>query len=262
LPARSRRSDRSLSPGAFSGRLLFPGLPSSGRSLFPGLPSSGLPSSGLPFSGLPFSGRWSSSGRLLFWGRLLLSGRARASRRWFAGGAVLVLALAAAACSGKGDDDTPSPFADCAALVAPAAAGPTQLPDLQLPCFTGGQKVALTAIKAPAVINFWASWCGPCRTELPVIQALATKTAGKLTVLGVDTGDRREAGASFAAAKQVTMPNLFDSEQTLFAALAGQGLPMTVFVDATGRRTIYRLPLTGKTLPEQVRQHTGVTVPP
>jgi thiol-disulfide isomerase/thioredoxin len=185
-----------------------------------------------------------------------------ASRRWVAGPAALLLALAVGACSGKGDDDTPSPFADCSALTAPAGAGPTQLPDLQLPCFTGGQKVTLTEIRGPAVINFWASWCGPCRTELPVIQALATKAAGKLTVLGVDTGDRREAGASFAAAKHVTMPNLFDADQSLFNALAGQGLPMTVFVDKTGHRAIYRLPLTDKTLPEQVRAHTGVTVTP
>jgi cytochrome c biogenesis protein CcmG/thiol:disulfide interchange protein DsbE len=170
-----------------------------------------------------------------------------------------VLALAAAACSGKGDD-TPSPFADCSAITAPPAAGPTDLPDLRLPCFTGGKQVALTEIKGPAVINFWASWCGPCRTELPVIQGLATKEAGKLTVLGVDTGDSREAGASFAAAKQVTMPNLVDADKTLFYALSGQGLPMTVFVDKTGHRTIYRLPLTDKTLPDQVRQHTGVAV--
>jgi cytochrome c biogenesis protein CcmG/thiol:disulfide interchange protein DsbE len=183
-----------------------------------------------------------------------------ASRRWIAASFAFSLALAAAGCSGKGDDDTPSPFADCSALTAPAGAGPTQLPDLQLPCFTGDQKVTLTEIRGPAVINFWASWCGPCRTELPVIQALATRAAGKLTVLGVDTGDRRDAGASFAAAKQVTMPTLFDSDQTLFNALAGQGLPMTVFVDQTGRRTIYRLPLTDKTLPSQVREHTGVTV--
>lgn len=180
--------------------------------------------------------------------------------RLLAGAAALLLALAAAACSGKGDDETPSPFADCSALAAPAGAGPSQLPDLRLPCFTGGQKVALTEIRGPAVINLWASWCGPCRTELPVIQALAGRTAGKLTVLGVDTGDRREAGASFAAAKQVTMPTLFDSDQALYRALGGSALPMTVFVDASGRRTVYPLPLTDKTLPEQVRAHTGVTV--
>jgi cytochrome c biogenesis protein CcmG/thiol:disulfide interchange protein DsbE len=198
-------------------------------------------------------------GRLSLPDRLALSARSRVSRRWIAAPAVLLLALAAAACSGKGDD-TPSPFADCSAITAAPAAGPTDLPDLRLPCFTGGKQVALTEIKGPAVINFWAAWCEPCRTELPVIQGLATREAGKLTVLGVDTGDSREAGASFAAAKQVTMPNLVDADKTLFYALSGQGLPMTVFVDQTGHRTVYRLPLTAKTLPDQVRQHTGVTV--
>jgi thiol-disulfide isomerase/thioredoxin len=179
--------------------------------------------------------------------------------RWGVGPAALLLVLAAAGCSGKGDE-TSSPFADCATVTAPAGAGPTELPDLRLPCFTGGQEVALTEIRGPAVINFWASWCGPCRTELPVIQALAARTTGKLTVLGVDTGDRRDAGASFAAAKQVTMPTLFDQDQSLFNALAGRALPMTVFVDAAGRRSVYVYPLTEQTLPEQVRAHTGVTV--
>jgi thiol-disulfide isomerase/thioredoxin len=172
---------------------------------------------------------------------------------------VFLLVLAAAGCSGK-KDDTPSPFADCTAVTTPP--GSTSLPDLRLPCFTGGKDVALTALRGPAVINFWASWCGPCRTELPVIQSLATRAAGKLTVLGVDTGDSREAGASFAAAKQVTMPTLFDQKQTLFTALGGRALPMTVFVDAAGHRTVYAYPLTDQTLPEQVRTHTGVTVTP
>jgi cytochrome c biogenesis protein CcmG/thiol:disulfide interchange protein DsbE len=192
--------------------------------------------------------------------RLFSPGRFRVSRRLVAGPAAVVLALGAAACSGKGDDDTPSPFADCSAVTGSTGAGPTQLPDLQLPCFTGGQKVSLTAIKGPALINFWASWCGPCRAELPLIQGLATREAGRLTVLGVDTGDTREAGASFAAAKQVTMPTLVDADKSLLYALAGQALPMTVFIDKTGRRTIYRLPLTGQTLPAQVHEHTGVTV--
>ena len=176
----------------------------------------------------------------------------------------MLLLLAVGACSGKGDDQTPSPFADCSSITAQPTtaqpATPAALPDVRLPCFTGGKKVSLADIHGPAVINFWASWCGPCRTELPIIQALAVRTAGKLTVVGVDTGDAREAGASFAAAKQVTMPTLFDGDKTLFNALAGRALPMTVFVDGSGKRSIYALPLTAKTLPGQVHYHTGVTV--
>jgi peroxiredoxin len=92
------------------------------------------------------------------------------------------------------------------------------------------------------------------------MQRLADRAKGRLTVLGVDTGDSRDAGASFAADKRVTMPTLVDEDRKLFTALAGRALPMTVFVDAQGRRFLYVLPLDEKTLPEQVRAHTGVTV--
>lgn len=180
---------------------------------------------------------------------------------------VVVLALSSAACTAEAKTSggaEPSPFAGCAAVTAAAgssaAASRVDLPELSLPCFTGGEQVALTSVRGPAVINFWASWCGPCRTELPVMQRLADRAQGRLTVLGVDTGDSRDAGASFAADKRVTMPTLVDEDKKLYTALAGRALPMTVFVDAQGRRFVYVLPLDAKTLPEQVRAHTGVTV--
>jgi len=177
----------------------------------------------------------------------------------------VALALLSAACTGQAKSSgsaEPAPFAGCGAITASpsAAARPADLPGLSLPCFTGGEQVALAGIRGPAVINFWASWCGPCRTELPVMQRLADRAEGRLTVLGIDTGDSRDAGASFAADKQVTMPTLVDADRKLFNALAGRALPMTVFVDAQGRRFLYVLPLDEKTLPEQVRAHTGVTV--
>jgi thiol-disulfide isomerase/thioredoxin len=178
---------------------------------------------------------------------------------------VVVLALLSAACTAEAKSSgsaQPAPFAGCGAITAsPSAAAPAaDLPNLSLPCFTGGEQVALAGVRGPAVINFWASWCGPCRTELPVMQRLADRASGRLTVLGVDTGDSRDAGASFAADKRVTMPTLVDADRKLFVALAGRTLPMTVFIDAQGRRFLYVLPLDEKTLPEQVRAHTGVTV--
>lgn len=195
-----------------------------------------------------------------------LRDHARPDLRWRVAPLVVVLALLSAACTAEVKSSggaQPAPFADCAAITAassPAATQPTDLPDLRLPCFTGGEQIALTGLRGPAVINFWASWCGPCRTELPVIQRLADRAQGRLTVLGVDTGDSRDAGASFAADKRVTMPTLLDEDRVLFTALAGRALPMTVFVDAQGRRSLYLLPLDEKTLAEQVRTHTGVTV--
>lgn len=194
--------------------------------------------------------------------------------RW----AALPLMLLLGACTPGDSEDqpaamptTPSPFADCSALAAPPPSGvpPSTaggagitLPELSLPCFTGGQPVALTGLRGPAVINLWASWCGPCRDELPVVQGLADRARGRLHVLGVDVGDSREAAASFATARKVTMPTLYDRERKLLAALGKVNLPVTVFVDAAGRPFAHPLPMDARALAELTRKHTGVTVTP
>ncbi|MEU4214451.1 TlpA disulfide reductase family protein [Actinoplanes sp. NPDC026623] len=195
--------------------------------------------------------------------------------RWLA----LPLALLLAACTATkaptraGGDAVDSPFAGCAALVAPplptaSAAGPVgvasaaaDLPPLTLPCFTGGEGFALAGLRGPAVINLWGSWCPPCRGELPLLQELADRTAGRLHVVGVDTHDRQDAAASFAADKAVSFPTLFDPDQRLLTALGKVNLPVTVFVAADGSRFVYDgTPLDRPTLGDLVRTHTGVTV--
>jgi cytochrome c biogenesis protein CcmG/thiol:disulfide interchange protein DsbE len=192
----------------------------------------------------------------------------------------LLLMAATAGCTAEATSKatTPPPFADCAALTTPPSSAPSltgvsatpgavtlpdlRLPDLRLPCFAGGQPLSLRNLRGPAVINIWASWCGPCRTELPVVQALADRADGQLTVLGVDTGDSRAAGASFGTDRGVTMPTLFDADRKLLDALARTTLPVTVFLDSAGRSFVYPLPLDARGLAEQVRTHTGVTVTP
>ncbi|MBU2663305.1 TlpA family protein disulfide reductase [Actinoplanes bogorensis] len=173
-----------------------------------------------------------------------------------------------AACSGD-EPAVASPFADCSALTSPppstapsAPSAISDLPDLALPCFDGDDQVSLRSLRGPAVINMWASWCGPCRAELPVMQSLADNAQGKLTVVGVDTGDTRDKGASFAGDAGVRMPTLFDEKSTLLNSLGRINLPVTVFLDANGKSYVHPLPLDAEGLAEQVRKHTGVTVTP
>jgi thiol-disulfide isomerase/thioredoxin len=191
----------------------------------------------------------------------------------------LLLAVTAVACSAETTPTTseqPSPFAGCAALTsapstspdpapgASAAPGaPADLPDLVLPCFSSGSPVRLADLRGPAVINLWASWCDPCREELPAMQRLADRTAGRLHVVGVDTGDARVAAASFGTDKKVTLPTLYDRDRKLVGALGRAALPVTVFVGAGGKSYVYdRLPPDDAQLAQLVRAHTGVTVAP
>ncbi|MFF5082237.1 TlpA family protein disulfide reductase [Actinoplanes sp. NPDC000266] len=165
---------------------------------------------------------------------------------------VLLLAVTAAC----GSDEPASPFDDCSQLTG--AGSPNDLPDLSLPCFTGDSSISLRSLKGPAVINMWASWCGPCRAELPVMQKLSD--TGKVTVIGVDTGDSRSNGADFASEKGVTMPTLFDADQKLVHELERINLPVTVFLDADGKSTVHILPLNAATLAQQVDKLLGVKV--
>jgi thiol-disulfide isomerase/thioredoxin len=130
-----------------------------------------------------------------------------------------------------------------------------------LPCFTGGEPFRLTDLRGPAVLNLWGSWCEPCRAELPAVQRLADRTAGRLHVIGVDTRDTRDAGGSFAADKGVRVSTLYDRDEHLMSALGVMNLPVTVFVDGSGTTYVHRgRALDDAALADLAGRHTGVTV--
>jgi thiol-disulfide isomerase/thioredoxin len=187
----------------------------------------------------------------------------------------LVVVLAVAGCGGS-DEAPPTPeppalFADCTALTSPPpAAAPVALagegkalPEVALPCFSGGQDVTVSAIRGPAVVNLWGSWCPPCREELPAFQRFADRAAGKVTVVGVDTRDSRSAASGLAADLGLTYPNLFDPDERLRAKLGVSALPATLFVDRDGRlRHLYNsTALDDATLATLAAKHLGVTLP-
>jgi cytochrome c biogenesis protein CcmG/thiol:disulfide interchange protein DsbE len=195
-------------------------------------------------------GGWPAAGRRVGWAARVL--------------VVPVLVLLAACTADPQTTETastPSPFADCAGLTSTSGAS-AKLPGLELPCFTGGTAVKLTGLPGPAVINLWASWCAPCRAELPAMQQLADRAAGKVTVLGVDTFDGREAAASFAADSKVTLPTLFDPDKKLIGALGYTNLPVTIFLAGNGAAHVEALPLDDSKLDDLVKRWTGVTVTP
>jgi thiol-disulfide isomerase/thioredoxin len=154
-------------------------------------------------------------------------------------------------------------IADCTEPSAePADDG---LPDLALPCLGGGPEVNLAALRGPLVVNFWASWCGPCRRELPHYQAFSEKYAGSVAVLGIDYNDTQpKAALELARDAGVTYPSLADPATELAEeGLQIPGLPGIAFVDADGRMTrlmFEEIDSLGE-LEKLVEEHLGVSAP-
>ncbi|HET7328120.1 MAG TPA: TlpA disulfide reductase family protein [Nocardioidaceae bacterium] len=119
---------------------------------------------------------------------------------------------------------------------APAETTSDGLPAVTLPCLGGGQDVHLADLSGPMVVNLWASWCAPCREELPVLQEYAEMAAGRVEVIGIDFMDTRP-GAALELARQsdVTYPLLADIDAELRAPLRVVSMPMTYVVDEDGR---------------------------
>ena len=88
----------------------------------------------------------------------------------------------------------------------------------------------------PLIINVWASWCGPCRSEMDSLQRLAQRYNGReFNVIGISTDDDGNAAAAFLKSAKVTFANYIDSKVFLENMLGANHIPLTVFVDANGR---------------------------
>lgn len=89
----------------------------------------------------------------------------------------------------------------------------------------------------PAVINFWASWCIPCRTEMPRLVASASAHRGRVRFLGVDVQDFKSDARTFLRKYRANYVSVRDGSGTTYAAFGLTGVPETYFVDAEGRIT-------------------------
>jgi len=128
------------------------------------------------------------------------------------------------------------PLAPCPTSI-PATGGATadRLPAVTLKCLGSGPAVDMHAGHGkPAVVNLWASWCVPCRAEMPRLRASADRFGSTVGFLGVDIKDDPGAAWAFLADMGAHYPNVADPEAKILAGLHLPGVPVTFVLDSAG----------------------------
>lgn len=129
-------------------------------------------------------------------------------------------------------------------------------PDFVLPSLDG-TSITLSELHGQVVlINVWATWCPPCRAEMPAIQAAYDQYRDRgFTVLAVNSREVRDTVTQFTHQHALTFPVLLDTEGKMGAAYRANVLPSSFFVDRRGIiRVVYRGPLPASVIEGTVTQ--------
>ena len=126
----------------------------------------------------------------------------------------------------------------------PADTHPTDPPASIAPDFTmldmEGNEVTLASFFGkPIVLNFWASWCGPCKMEMPEIQKFYDKYGQEIHFLLVSVDDSLDAAKTFISDSGYTFPVYFDTTSVGAYTYGASSIPLTFFIDAQGNLTAY-----------------------
>ena len=163
--------------------------------------------------------------------------------------AIAALAVAAAVAAGvlqtRGSDRAtqaaPQPLSH-AEVARPVAGAPPALAALRArvnELVPGGVRALDAQLRAlrghPVVVNLWASWCDPCRYELPFLQRQALARAARVAFLGVNSGDNRDDARRLSTRFPMPYPSIEDPRQAVAGRYGARGLPATAFYDTRGK---------------------------
>lgn len=168
-------------------------------------------------------------------------GRGRAARLPLLA-ALLALALLPALAGCGGSEPAASPPPDYEQKLADAPAPLAALYSRGNELVKGGKdafEAQLGELEGfPAVVNVWASWCGPCRAEFPDFQELSAELGTRVAFLGVNSEDEDDLARSFLEDFPVPYPSFSDNDREISRSLgSAKALPATAFFDAQGNQT-------------------------
>jgi thiol-disulfide isomerase/thioredoxin len=136
------------------------------------------------------------------------------------------------------------------------------LPELVLPCLGPGGDVQMAGLTGrPRLVNIWASWCEPCRDELPWLQQ--ANDSGEVDVLGVDAEDQAESAGALLEDLDVTFPSVYDPANEFAREIGVITKPTTLFVSKEGE-VVFVLPgpfASYDEMRELVKTHLKVDLP-
>jgi peroxiredoxin len=123
-----------------------------------------------------------------------------------------------------------------AIILEPAPIAGHPAPDFKL-VSTEGKTITLSDFRGqPVILNFWATWCAPCRAEFPEFQKAATDNADRLVIIGINntSADNVDSIPAFLDEFGVTFPIVLDETGDTVKTYRIIGLPTTVFIDSNG----------------------------
>ncbi len=148
----------------------------------------------------------------------------------------------------------PGGAATASAGLPPAPAVGHPAPDFSLNALSG-EPFTLSELRGtPVVLNFWATWCPPCRAELPELQAASERLAGQVAILGVNQAEAPADVGAFVTGLGLSFPMPLDVNADASRLYAVRSLPTTFFIDRQGViRRIQIGPVTEATLAQMLK---------
>jgi cytochrome c biogenesis protein CcmG/thiol:disulfide interchange protein DsbE len=138
------------------------------------------------------------------------------------------------------------------------ATGPVAALDFTLSNLSDEQVSLSDYLGTPVMVNFWATWCPPCKAEMPLIQEYQDKFTDEFVVLAINGGDSKELVQSFMETNSFTLNFLLDPDVSVATLYQVRGFPTSLFIDADGNLQVTHIGELTATLIDAYLQKIGV----